>query len=225
MNGAFLLAFALAGCVPVEGDKITARDLAEAVPAFSILSGDTVVGLAPAPGARRIFRAAELRRLAAKHGLTLEAAGETCAERPMVELDRARVLAAMRSSLDDPEASIELVELVEFRVPRGEIEFPLGGLRKPPSRQPDAAVLWSGSVRYGEGRRYPVWARVRVNRPPREVEPTSGRATIVLSGRALSGGSRGDSVMVRNPLSGKSFRARVSGKGTVAVGGAEGESK
>jgi flagella basal body P-ring formation protein FlgA len=294
MITALLWMAAVAGCVPVEGDRVTARDLAQADPAFSALAADTVFSLSPAPGVRRVFQAADLKRLAASHGLSLEAAAEVCVERPMVALDRERLLEAMRAALARPEARIELVDVIAFRVPRGAIEFPLGGLRRPPAGRPDAPVLWNGSVRYGAGRRYPIWAKVRILAPlvrvvavedlrasrpiqagqvrldasegfpeaavatsvdqvvglaPRRaipagapipksilaparevergdavrVEASSGRASVALPGRALSGGSRGDAVMVRNPASGRSFQARVSGRGTVSVDGREGE--
>ena len=287
MIPAFIWMAALAGCLPVEGERVTAKDLEPLNPALAALSADAAFGLAPAPGVRRVFRAADLKRLAARHGLELATAVETCVERPMGALDRQKILVAMRASLGLPEARIELVDLAAFPVPRGEVEFSPTGLRRPPTARPDTPVLWNGSVLYGTGRRYPIWAKVRISVPlarviavedlratqpiqtgqvrletaetfpptvlmassleevvgwtPRRaipagaaipksiltparevergdavlVEATSGRASVALPGRALSGGALGDRVKVMNPASGRSFLARVSGRGTV----------
>jgi flagella basal body P-ring formation protein FlgA len=55
--------------------------------------------------------------------------------------------------------------------------------------------------------------------PPRDVVPggpvavevRQGRAVVVLEGRAQTGGRTGDWIVVRNPASGKIFRARITG--------------
>ena len=49
------------------------------------------------------------------------------------------------------------------------------------------------------------------------VEVSDGRASLTLEAQAESSGATGQSVLVRNPTSGKRFRARVEGKGTVSV--------
>ena len=49
------------------------------------------------------------------------------------------------------------------------------------------------------------------------VEVLSGRARLVLEGQAQSSGRRGEMVAVRNPSSGKIFRARVQDRGQVSV--------
>jgi flagella basal body P-ring formation protein FlgA len=50
-----------------------------------------------------------------------------------------------------------------------------------------------------------------------QVEVAAGAARLALEGRADSAGSIGAMVWVKNPTSGKSFRAKVIGKGIVAV--------
>jgi flagella basal body P-ring formation protein FlgA len=294
---AFLLASMATGCLAVEGERVTARDLSPAGAAFAALPPETSFGYAPAPGAKRIFRAAELQRLAAPHDLSLEPGALICVARLMEPLTPERLLASMRVSLANPAARIELVEFTRFRAPRGEIEFPPAGLRRPPARDPGAAVLWQGFVRYDGQRRFPLWAKVRITvsstrivakrdlragtlieagqvrletsegfpanepigtsieevvgrvvrravaagspvalkllREPKEVErgepvrveASSGSATVGMVGRAVTSGSVGDTVVVRNLNSGKSFPARVDRKGAVVVRGDKGVEK
>jgi flagella basal body P-ring formation protein FlgA len=154
----------LAACLPLTGDadRITAADLAAADPAFSALSPDTPMGLTPAPGTPRIFGVAELARQFRRYGLAIEPKAEICVERPVEPLSPAAVLETMQKSLGLPEARIEIVEQSRYPVPHGALEFPRTGLVAPPASQPQAAVLWRGSVRYAATRRFPVWARVRI---------------------------------------------------------------
>jgi flagella basal body P-ring formation protein FlgA len=281
----------VAGCLSVEGERVLARDLTPASAAFAALPPEIAFGYAPAPGARRVLRAAELKRLASPHDLSLEPGTEICVARPLEPLNRDRLLASMRASLANPAARLEVVEFAGFGAPSGEIEFPLAGLRRPPARDPASPVLWKGTVRYAARRRYPIWAKVRISvrstrvvaaenlrvgspieasqvrletsdgfpgsepaassieqvagRVPRRplaagspvplrllgqakevqrgdevrIEASSGSATVELVGRAESSGARGDTVVVRNLTSGKSFRARVLSTGKVAVEG------
>jgi flagella basal body P-ring formation protein FlgA len=159
------LLLAAAACIPVEGDRILAADLAPALPALAALPADTPLAYAPVPGVRRVLLPAELRRLGARHGVELRAAPELCVERPMETLDRERVLAALRRSLAIPEARIDIVELSRQLVPRGALQFPRERLSAPPLRSANAAVLWKGYVLYGSRRRFTVWARVRISAP------------------------------------------------------------
>ena len=50
-----------------------------------------------------------------------------------------------------------------------------------------------------------------------KVNVVSGRTHLTMEGRAENSGRRGDMISVRNPRSGKSFRARVDAKGEVLV--------
>jgi flagella basal body P-ring formation protein FlgA len=161
---AMVLAAAL-GCVEVDADRITAGDLARAVPAFSALAAQTPLAYAPAPGSKRVMGRGELNRLGARHGLAVSATEEVCLVRKARRLDRQAVLEALRASLGRPEASIELAEWSAFPVPAGRLEFPRSGLRPPPAADPSRGVLWHGSIRTSEGRSYPVWARVKITVP------------------------------------------------------------
>ncbi len=147
-----LAAFALAACAAVAPgtDHVLLRDLAAAFPGAVLSAPDAPVGLAPAPGVERRFGIPELRRIAARFALP-EPAGELCVTRPVAPLDADRIRRAMRERL--PAAEIDLIDFSRWPVPEGALEFPLSGLRED---------IWSGGVIYAGGRRFPVWARVRV---------------------------------------------------------------
>lgn len=279
----------LAGCLSVDAshDRITAGDLAAAEPGFAALAPDTALAYAPVPGVRRMLGAAELKRLAGRNGITIEPAGGLCVERSMRQLGRDELLAAIRRSLGDASATIELLDWNRYPAPDGEIEFPRTALRAP-GRAGDATI-WKGWVVYAAKRRFAIWARVRLTvncaqvvateelragvpiqagqlrtearavfpernpaplsikdaagRIPRrsipagspvspgllrqpadvargdavKVEVRNGNARLELEGRAEASGNKGQTITVRNPHSGKSFRARVETQGKVVV--------
>src|SRR2546428_5113007 len=115
------LLFAIAACLPVEGDRILMRDLAAAIPAFSDIDASESIGFAPAPGARRRFSAGELDRLAARKGVALQSE-PVCFERKMEALTTDRVLQALRESLPKT-AQMELIEFHPAEVPKGALEL------------------------------------------------------------------------------------------------------
>jgi flagella basal body P-ring formation protein FlgA len=283
------LALGMASCATISGEHIEARDLTPVEPAFSGIAPGTVLGYSPVPGARRIFRAAELARLSQQYGFALDAPHDVCVERDMQSLTREALEAAMRVALEGPQATIEILEWSRYPVPRGPIEFARSGLRAPPRGAETHAVLWRGFVRYAAGRRFAMWARVRISvsvdrvvavktltagkiiqaadvtvetvdgfpgaipaahaldevagQIPRRaipagspvfpaildapaevargdqvvVEVLSGRAKLKLEARAESQGRRGDLIPVRNPATGKTFRARVAGPGKLLL--------
>jgi flagella basal body P-ring formation protein FlgA len=100
---------------------------------------------------QRVFRLAELRRMAAQWKVPAGAEREFCVVHPAAPVSAERVLEAMRRQA--PGARVELLEYSHVPVPEGEIEFPLSGLH---------IGYWQGSVRYGVNHRYPLWARVKV---------------------------------------------------------------
>lgn len=150
----------LAACLAVSAvsDQIRAGDLAPASPAFAALDPGTVVGWAPAPGVRRVFGVAELRRMAARLGAAPAPQAELCVERPVAPLDRGRILAALETQV--PGGEIKLLDFSRAPAPEGELVFPRTGLRS--SR---GAAVWNGYVRYAETRRFAVWAKVALAVP------------------------------------------------------------
>jgi flagella basal body P-ring formation protein FlgA len=145
-----------AACVAVEGDRILAGDLARAVPAFGAIAPDTPFGYAPEVGARRFYRAAELSRLAERHHVEISPGQEACVERKVQFLDPAQVLETLKASL--PQGQIELLEYDRQPVPPGPMEFPISGLW-----QKSGTAVWKGWIRYSGGRRFPIWAKVKVS--------------------------------------------------------------
>ncbi|MEQ1945884.1 MAG: flagella basal body P-ring formation protein FlgA [Bryobacteraceae bacterium] len=69
---ALVAASPMVACISVSGDRILAKDLAEANPLFASLHPDLIVGFSPRPGITRMFRAEEQSSFARKHGLTAE---------------------------------------------------------------------------------------------------------------------------------------------------------
>jgi len=149
-------------CVNVDGDAIRAADLASAVPAFRGLDPDLRIGYTPAPGIQRSFPASRLKGILRRNGVAEPQASAVCVERSAEELSEARVTAALRTALREPEAALEIVELSQQRVPRGTLRFERKGLQSSPRATRETPLLWRGTVEYGERRSVSIWARVRI---------------------------------------------------------------
>jgi flagella basal body P-ring formation protein FlgA len=151
-----LATIVMTGCLAVSAvsDRITAADLAAAIPGLAVPAPDAYVSLAPAPGVQRIFRVPELQRIAIRLQWKVDPSADICMERPLSPPDPARFVEAMQKTL--PQAAITILEFGRQSLPAGDIEFPASGLR-PGS----AGALWTGYVRYAGSRRFPIWARVK----------------------------------------------------------------
>jgi hypothetical protein len=195
-------------------DRVLLRDLAPAFPDLAAEAMDSPVALAPMPGVQRNFDFAELRRLAARLKLA-DPVREVCVTRRAAVLEPTRILEALRAQM--PAAQIELLDYTRGPVPEGELEFSRNGVA------PGApAGVWSGAVRYAEGRRFPIWAKVRitadVNRGEMvHVEVHSGAALVAFDAEAQSSGAAGQTITLLNPISKRRFSARVEGKGRASV--------
>jgi flagella basal body P-ring formation protein FlgA len=152
-----IAAFALAACVAVgaQNDQVVAGDLAKEFRGWSAVPPDTPLGLAPAPGVQRVFRAPELRRLAERFGLVPAPDHEVCVTRPVSVSTAERVLAAMQGAL--PAAHIKLLDFSRQPAPEGDLVFPVSGLR-----QTSGGGYWTGYVTYGGKHHFMLWARVEV---------------------------------------------------------------
>jgi flagella basal body P-ring formation protein FlgA len=155
-------------CRPVEGDRISTRDLAAALPEFTAAPPGGLVAQAPLPGFQRIFHAQELRVLAHRFGVALSSEQDVCFSWTLQPLDRAAAGAAMREALQMEGATIDIDEISPAKVPAGRIEFPLTWLGTPSPTGPPTPVMWRGSVIYGESRRFSIWARVQIAAPCRK---------------------------------------------------------
>lgn len=164
-------------CVTVAGDRILMGDLARAIPAFKTLDPDQPAAFAPLPGARRVFRPAELSALARDRGVTLDNPVSVCFERATATLSQSRLEAALRHSLGDG-IDIEIKDYSRYPVPPGELQFSRSGLNFPPLGSTGTPVLWLGHVTYDGGRHLPVWVRVRL---------TAARTVLVAAMPIISG--------------------------------------
>jgi flagella basal body P-ring formation protein FlgA len=151
-------------CRAVEGERIVGKDLAAAIPDFGAMPPETLLGTAPVPGSRRVFHSSEILALAKRYSIAIPAGKEVCFEWAMAPLDQARVLEAMRASLQVPAVQIRIAEASMYRVPPGRIEFQRDRLATPSPDQ-RAPVLWRGDVVYGDDRRFAIWARVDIKVP------------------------------------------------------------
>jgi flagella basal body P-ring formation protein FlgA len=160
----FMLALATQpdGCHAVTHEQILASDLAAAIPAFSPLPQDLLIGYAPLAGSRRIFHAVELERIAKVHGLDVASLQDVCFSWNMSAPRAEDLIAAMQASMGSVVAKIQILASSRAAVPAGEIVFPHSGLQLPSPSGPRGEVLWRGYVLYGQNRRFGVWARARI---------------------------------------------------------------
>jgi len=281
------------GCLPIQEERIYARDLAAAIPAFADVAADFSLGYAPVPGTRRVFKGDALEKLARHQGVTAEALPDVCFERTMATLQSEEILKAMHDAWGTGNAGSDVrMELRSFApqiAPQGKVVFARTGLQLPASSDPQAEVVWRGYVVYGNNRRFSISARARItttttrvvavtnlaagdavredqvrlesfdtfaldDRPARNLEEvvgqvprmliragatvlrnqlsrapevargslvkvdvTAGGAHLRFEGRAETDGITGKMILVKNLSSGKDFRAKVTGKGTVSV--------
>jgi flagella basal body P-ring formation protein FlgA len=283
-------------CEMINGDQILGEDLARALPAFAAIPRDVVVAYSPAPSARRILTYPELVRIGARYGVATLRNASACFEWKDQLLTEDAVRAAVRETLQAPQARVDVLAINNTKAPLGQLVFPLSGLSASAVIDPATPVTWRGEVRYHGSHKFTVWARVRVsatmtrvvatelllpgqtlaakqvrietyddfplrNDVARALEEVVGRvarrairtglpvfrtdlmeplqiqrgdtvqvtsifgaAQIQMEASAESSGRQGDIISLKNPHSGKVFRARIEGKdkaivipGTVAL--------
>jgi flagella basal body P-ring formation protein FlgA len=277
-------------CNMIANDRIFGADLAGALPIFlGKMPGDTVIGYSPAPGARRVFKSPELQRLGAPYGITVPTDAQTCFEWSLQPLTEDVVRAAIRESIQSPEARVDVVAISRNQAPAGKVRFPLSGLSASTITDPETPVTWRGEVLYHGSRKFSVWARVKVSatmtrvvatqlllpgqnvaaeqvrietyddfplrndvarnlkevvgRMPRrairmglpvfrsdlidplqvqrgdmvDVTAIAGSAQLHIPALAEAPGRQGDIISLKNPHSGKSFRARIEGQDKALV--------
>jgi hypothetical protein len=203
------LATALAACIVIEGASITAADIARGAASFTAAPPSEIVAPAPGPGARRTLTGREMRALARRFGVAEERFEPLCFELEADPLPRERVVDAVRAASGS--AAIEVIDYSRTPVPPGTLEFTAS-----------RSEVWPGRVRYAENRSLPVWARVRgatdIGRGDTvAVEAIAGGARVVITARAETPGSIGDTITVRREDNRRSLRARVSEKGKAII--------
>jgi flagella basal body P-ring formation protein FlgA len=143
-----------AGCLAIDSETVLARDVAAAVPAFAAVPGDFLLGFISGPP--RVFKGADLERLAKNRGIDLSGLPDVCFTRRTFVPQPDQIREAMLKIF--AAAKIEIVSTSRQAAPSGEIVFPKSGLQSPSGSE----VVWHGYVRYGENGKFPIWARARV---------------------------------------------------------------
>jgi flagella basal body P-ring formation protein FlgA len=169
-------------CQMISGDQISGADLARALPAFASIPRDTVLGFSPAPGGRRVFTFPELEGIAKKFSVIAPENGKACFEWPLQFLSEDAVRAAIRESLQAPDARVEVLAMSKVQGPLGKLVFPLSGLSASTSIDPATPVTWRGEVLYHSSHKFTIWARVRVAATMTRVVATE----MILPGHAVT---------------------------------------
>ena len=170
-----LTAASVIGCSAVDGPRILGSDLAHADQAYTSLPRDLVAGFAPLPGTRRILDPRTLAAIARANGLVVGSPGPLCFERRTVTLDETAIRPVLERVLGQG-TRIEIVDMSRSPVPSGEVVFTTAELPRPSPVAADPVALWRGRVVYDGRSTVAIWAKVRVSRLERWVEPVSSIA-------------------------------------------------
>ncbi len=192
----------------VEGERVTAADLARVLPQWSEAPPAAEVLYAPLPGLGRDVVRAELSRLASRHGVE----GSTAADWPLRLRIRRRMRSlealeaeaalagaiAARYRIPPDDVSVELVGFSPPQVPAGELQFraPAG---LPPSPEPASIPLTWVTRQHRSGT---LWLRARL----------SARGSYALAARPIQAGkplAPDDVVFAEGPLHGPPDRWRL----------------
>jgi flagella basal body P-ring formation protein FlgA len=158
----FIAVLSRAACLPVESDRVLARDIAAAVPEFAKISPDELITYAPLPGVKRLLTRGELVRIGRRLGMEISAGPDLCVEYPTAPLDREMLMAALRHGLARTDAEIDLIDSSQYAAPSGTLVFPREGLSVFSKLTAESPVIWRGYVSFAGTKRFPIWARVRL---------------------------------------------------------------
>jgi flagella basal body P-ring formation protein FlgA len=161
-------------CLAVDGEWVTAADIAVQVERFAHADPDLRLFRAPFPGAKRLVTPSSLPAL--EHDpeqladREVQDAEPFCVERRIRMISRESYWEAIQravsgKSRDEGEIGFELVDYERSLLPSGKLEFPVQALPPPilgRAVRSDDTVLWRGKLYYAEGRSIAVWARVRL---------------------------------------------------------------
>jgi flagella basal body P-ring formation protein FlgA len=146
------------------------------------MPGDAVIGYSPAPGARRVFKSAELQRIGAPYGVWVASDAETCFEWSLQPLTDDVVRAAIRDTLQSSDARIDVLSISGSQAPAGKVSFPLSGLLASTLTGAETPVTWRGEVLYHGSLKYSVWARVKISATMTRVVATQ----LILPGQTVA---------------------------------------
>lgn len=219
---------ARADCIAVHSDRITAGDIAAAVPQFEKIDSRTTVAFTPLPGARRLLSGGELRAAVQRYGVVLNA-GEivpgVCVERFVSPIAKEELQKALLAAIGIDDARFELLDFSNQAVPEGRFEFRLSGLSRPPAIAPESSVIWRGRFVYDGERSLAVWARVRitVDRPVFVASEEIAARTVIRAEQLRAtvvrqSFPRGPAIDSVGEIAGKIARRRIAAGETVAPG-------
>jgi flagella basal body P-ring formation protein FlgA len=152
-------------CIALDAELVFAGDLASQFSEFGTLSPNLEIASAPALGTTRTFHGPELQRIAARFGISLPAPHDVCVERKRATLTPTRVAEVMKGSLGMADAQIEILEISHQANPEGTLNFPAEGLAPPATSGRDQSALWRGYIEYQSGKKFDIWARVKITAP------------------------------------------------------------
>ncbi len=150
----------------IEHDRVTAQDLARALPPWKQAPPETAVLYAPLPGLSRELTGVELARLAARHGVSVDAGHPERLRivRRLRRLEREEAEAALAASLarrfriSPEDIAVELIAFQGPMVPAGELRFRSGESVGRPGEVSTVPLTWSTPER----RSGTLWLRARL---------------------------------------------------------------
>lgn len=153
---------ALDRCVVVDSNRVLVRDVVQEVPALAALPGELMLGYTPAAGMVRWWKGRHVQAVGFRHGIETGEVPDFCVERPSAPIREDEIVRALRAVL--PSGSrLQLVDFCRLPVPRGELQFSLRGVVRPPNPLPDSLLMWRGRVSFDNNRSAPFWAKVRIS--------------------------------------------------------------
>ena len=138
MMMALPLLFALSAppaCHAIQNEMILARDVAAVVPGFARVAGDFHLGYVSSTGAPRIFRGADLQRIAKNQGVDILDLPDVCFALQTFIPQPEDIRTAIRQTLADvagiATARIEISASSQHPAPFGKLIFPRTGMQQP----------------------------------------------------------------------------------------------
>jgi flagella basal body P-ring formation protein FlgA len=158
---ALALAASAAECVTITGDKIVARDLAQAIPEFSSAPSGEVLSFAPIPGMIRIFKASDIARFAQRFKIALGEGSprDVCFLSAAAVLTEDQIRAAILPAIPWRVVSLKVLDFSRSALPPGRLEFKATGLTQS-SVNPAGTTVWHGRLVMDSGHTFPVWVKL-----------------------------------------------------------------
>lgn len=173
---------ATSGAAPLSSERIEVHDLQIALPEWSSLDPTLLVAWAPAPGIRKCFSKAELKRWALNHSAPLpRVSAPVCFEWPLMSLSRTDVETALSNALNTPRETMIVSAWDQRPVAVGPIRFTREQCWNATPQGTEASLTCRGWVEYAPRRRQSVWAKValKASRPRVTAASVLARGTVL----------------------------------------------